>query len=352
MTKSDYRLWQLETVNVLYDLIEKDSGIKSTKTYLQWGDEETSDYGNILIVEAESYTSLIRVVGGLKSHFSDRNIKVLLRGQKSHYKFLQWPKLFRWNELLKYIDDLSDPWSVELPEGVEPPSDYPKRIYYVNNWLESVYLQDYIRKTRDLKKGEITNLLAWEPVMQHYGYKTRWLDLVDNVPIAVWFASDKDDSKQSYGYIFVYGVRVDRKIARGVWEGIYHRLIDLREATGPRALRPHMQHAFSLLDVNLLKLTPDDFSKDIFSILAKTDYSKYLLCIIKVRNELLKEWVYFGDENTSYHLSKCNIFPSPEHDDLFKTLLEHQEMLDEEEDIELTKIIGRIDPMGYDLEDF
>ncbi len=32
---------------------------------------------------------------------------------------------------------------------------------------------------------------AYEPLMQHYGFNTKWLDLVDNIWTALWFASHK-----------------------------------------------------------------------------------------------------------------------------------------------------------------
>ncbi len=102
---------------------------------------------------------------------------------------------------------------------------------------------------------------AVEPLLQHHGLRTRWIDLVDNVWIALWFAchrfvvegeagrfahhlkrsiAQEDDA---YAYVSVVSTGpIDRIGAPGCWEGEHARLIDLRLAAPSIYLRPHAQH--------------------------------------------------------------------------------------------------------------
>lgn len=50
-------------------------------------------------------------------------------------------------------------------------------------------LQRYLDTVRS--QGTVMKAVAdriWEPLLQHYGIRTKWLDLVDNVWVALWFA--------------------------------------------------------------------------------------------------------------------------------------------------------------------
>lgn len=82
-----------------------------------------------------------------------------------------------------------------------------------------------------------------EALCQHYGLHTRWIDIVDNIQTALWFAYDrsytKDDREQRFdedvGYIYVVAVPDDEKKVK---------VIDLREKPS-QFLRPHTQQAFA-----------------------------------------------------------------------------------------------------------
>ena len=78
-----------------------------------------------------------------------------------------------------------------------------------------------------------------EALCQHYGLRTRCIDLVDNIQTALWFAYDrsfiKDDREQRFdedvGYVYVIAVpNDDTKV----------KIIDLREKPS-NFLRPHTQ---------------------------------------------------------------------------------------------------------------
>jgi hypothetical protein len=102
---------------------------------------------------------------------------------------------------------------------------------------------------------------AVEPLLQHYGLKTRWVDVVDNIWIALWFACHEfivDTEVKRYAHHLRRSV-AQEPAARafvsilstgsvtsfglpGCWEGQTARLIDLRVAAPSLYLRPHAQH--------------------------------------------------------------------------------------------------------------
>lgn len=109
-----------------------------------------------------------------------------------------------------------------------------------------------------------TQRVTTEPLLQHYGLRTRWLDVVDSVPHALFFAThDYVDSTAKAGtktYIpsvaewsYVYLIEVSEldpwvspdsgTTAPGIWWSASRaRVCDLRQAKPSHALRPHAQH--------------------------------------------------------------------------------------------------------------
>ncbi|MET9273652.1 FRG domain-containing protein [Kribbella sp. NPDC003557] len=100
---------------------------------------------------------------------------------------------------------------------------------------------------------------AAEPLLQHYGVKTRWIDVVDNLWIALWFACHSFGGVEGYrhpvrrtlhdgGDPYVYVITVGLPGARKtVAPGLVRvpdrgRIVDLREAVPSFYLRPHAQH--------------------------------------------------------------------------------------------------------------
>ena len=104
--------------------------------------------------------------------------------------------------------------------------------------------------------------VAREPLLQHYGLHTTWIDLVDNVWIALWFACNKalaikrmprylhfeertpDRDPDPYSYILV--INVDNTPGSppepGLLRGPNTEFVDLRVACPSVFLRPHAQH--------------------------------------------------------------------------------------------------------------
>ena len=108
-----------------------------------------------------------------------------------------------------------------------------------------------------------TPRVAVEPLLQHYGLRTTWVDVVDNIWIALWFAchefvAERSSSRFDYAHhlkrsmahdsdatAFVSVIstgEVSRAEAAGAWFGKKARLLDLRVAAPSVYVRPHAQH--------------------------------------------------------------------------------------------------------------
>ncbi len=71
-----------------------------------------------------------------------------------------------------------------------------------------------------------------EAMAQHYGLATSFIDVVDHIQTALWFAYDKMSDENSVGYIYILSVPKDKAV-----------VIDLRDKPS-QWLRPHTQQAF------------------------------------------------------------------------------------------------------------
>lgn len=170
-----------------------------------------------------------------------------------------------------------------------------------------------------------------EPIFQHYGIRTRWLDLVDAIPHALFFALhefkylDEVASIATYGptsgdvgYIYLIDCSADEDLhavrvldgvvvraVRGVWESSDgFQLCDLRRAKPSKALRPHAQHGY------LCRPPPRHDNL----------WERVLLRLI-VPAQDARRWLGNGTA-----VSFGEMFPGPEADQYYKQLLFAQEM--------------------------
>lgn len=85
-------------------------------------------------------------------------------------------------------------------------------------------------------------------LLQHYGYSTSWLDVVDNLWMAVWFATHTFDrralpgmttsfTEEESGWIYFIASEIGSKKLN---------VVDLRAAHHGLSLRPHTQHGWSV----------------------------------------------------------------------------------------------------------
>lgn len=154
-----------------------------------------------------------------------------------------------------------------------------------------------------------------EPLLQHYGIKTPYIDLVDNVWVALWFALHQAKSKpikshehiyyhkseEEYGYVLLIATdAINKTEDKGVYIGEHTGLVDLRSALPSYFLRPHAQHAYML---RKLEKCP-------------TDYSDLIIGIARIPTDLGYTWL----GNSSF-LTVNSLFPSAYFDCGYEVLL-------------------------------
>ena len=159
------------------------------------------------------------------------------------------------------------------------------------------------------------------PLLQHYGMQTYWLDIVDNLWVALWFALHDFKTKiienrqlchiqetdNSNVYILLlcsddYEVRYKSKKIPGVHYGQKTVLVDLRRALPSIYLRPHAQHALMLRK---------------YKIPACTDYSDLIVGVAELSKEKALSWI--GHTGL---LSAQSLFPSQYFDSGYARMLQ------------------------------
>ena len=156
------------------------------------------------------------------------------------------------------------------------------------------------------------------PLLQHYGFKTTWLDIVDNIWVALWFSLysflpqrganniliniKKRESGYSYLFLILSDAIIESMDFPGCFYGQKTIVTDLRKALPSVYLRPHAQHAFMIR------------KKDINQV---DDYSDLIVGIAKIPVEKVYQWV-----GKSGLVSMQSLFPSPHYDYGYKKLLD------------------------------
>jgi len=129
--------------------------------------------------------------------------------------------------------------------------------------IQDEALKAYLRESEGKVLRGIAEY-AREPLLQHYGIRTRWLDVVDNIWVALWFACHTahatgplneylhferrrpsiDPSKSDFVYVLMVQSGMDKVDPNmpGLYRGENTELIDLRVAAPSTFLRPHAQH--------------------------------------------------------------------------------------------------------------
>lgn len=168
-----------------------------------------------------------------------------------------------------------------------------------------------------------TGTYAHEALLQHYGLKTTWIDLVDNIWVALWFACHNARSVGPSGEHLHFERRVPRTDATGkayvllvavdavapdnscpgLYAGSNTELIDLRIAAPSVFVRPHAQHGLLMRRKGNTVQRPTDYSSQIRGIL-EIDLADAL------------EWL-----GNSTALSVHSLFPPPSYDNGYGNLL-------------------------------
>lgn len=165
---------------------------------------------------------------------------------------------------------------------------------------------------------------AHEPLLQHYGLNTSWLDLVDNIWIALWFAChramavgpsgcflhferrDPADEQEAFAYILLVAADIvpSDPFVPGLWRGSNTELVDLRVSAPSIFLRPHAQHGV------LFRMRGNAVRRPL-------DYAPQVVGTIRVDLRHALKWL--GEAAT---LSTHALFPPPFYDKGYGFLLE------------------------------
>lgn len=168
-----------------------------------------------------------------------------------------------------------------------------------------------------------TGSYAHEALLQHYGLKTTWIDLVDNIWVALWFACHNAKSVGPCGEYLHFERRLPRTDPTGkayvllvaadavapdnkhpgLYAGPNTELIDLRIAAPSVFVRPHAQHGL------LMRRKGDTVQRP-------TDYSNQIRGILEIDLADALEWL-----GNSTALSTHSLFPPPSYDNGYGNLL-------------------------------
>lgn len=164
---------------------------------------------------------------------------------------------------------------------------------------------------------------AIEPLLQHYGLRTRWIDVVDNVWVALWFAchdqithkegryahhARRSTAQERDGYAHVSVLDLgERELTpvQGLYRAVHARVADLRSAVPSIYLRPHAQHGLVVAGQRWDAAEEQDLSH----------LCEVTLCI--ALGDAL-EWLGQGQMISPYSL-----FPPPTRDEGFRRLLDY-----------------------------
>lgn len=169
-----------------------------------------------------------------------------------------------------------------------------------------------------------TESYAHEALLQHYGLKTTWIDLVDNIWVALWFACHQARSAGPCGEYLHFERRVPRTDVTGkayvllvgadavapdpakpgLYVGRNTELIDLRVAAPSVFVRPHAQHGL------LMRMKGNQTQRP-------TDYSPQIRGVLEIDLSDALEWL-----GNSIALSTHSLFPPPAYDNGYSTLLQ------------------------------
>lgn len=271
-------------------------------------------------LEVTDPTALIQVIGWLKA--TGQSSSVLFRGQTSLYSGKISPSGLR-----------TSSGGVVGPKGLAS-HDVTMTAYMDQLWglacncasVQHAFADGHLCTERVTGGREVLmrglRRAVTEPVLQHYGLRTRWVDLVDNVWIALWFGCHEYVSTDagrfaylrpratvagSYVYLLVLDLgELTPTAIPGYSLGSDTRLVDLRYAAPSSYIRPHAQHG--------LLVAP----RGPLTNVGMETVANRVSAVIRVDLALAREWLGSGTMVSSYVL-----FPPAVRDEGYRRLVRH-----------------------------
>lgn len=214
----------------------------------------------------------------------------------------------------------------------------------LNTLINNVYADNNMKKQLKLDESDtVSSALKIEGVLQHYGIKTRFIDVVDNHWVALWMGLNRNkkykqiceynhyeqreiplidfiDGKECteedlFQYILLLAVPGQcKRINNGIFASDDYYEIDLRQALPSTYLRPHAQHGL------VIKKRPHDGDQ-----IEKYDMATNVVGIIKIRIDRVKQWIGTGEL-----LTQDNLFPAPSFDNGYDILLSRTDLFNDD----------------------
>ena len=261
-------------------------------------------------LHVNSVAGLVQAIGYIKWMVAESKTNVpygvVFRGQCDNYSTMV-PSLYR---------------------GISKTGSKPKRDTRLRNLCNSLTIP---RKKR-IEDYLCVDPQYIEPLFQHYGIETSWLDVVDNIWIALWFACHrciikykplisfsmrpccdyenanlkriKEKPQEKYCYISLLSVPLSGEILHsGHYSTDKAEVIDLRYCIPSFYLRPHVQHGLVVRMKTKTGATRIDFQESVEAVIR-----------IDLLNAL--NWI-----NQDLLLSTRNLFPPPHIDTGLSLLL-------------------------------
>lgn len=202
----------------------------------------------------------------------------------------------------------------------------------LNKVISNISTDVSLSKSMGFKAGDDFTVI--EGMLQHYGYPTRCIDVVDNHWVALWFGlyehiclSESDQyftlkrrdfipkwslntaDERGYQYLIMLCANKSVDSTSGVIRGEDVITVDLRVALPSMFIRPHAQHGVVLKKVG--QCGDEDF-----------DLSSRVVAIFRLRIEDVSQWLGNGQL-----LTQDSLFPSKAFDFGYNILLKRQQDL-------------------------
>jgi len=255
----------------------------------------------IPIFDINTFHLLTQFVGYAK-YINRNNGNVYLRGQSSLYE--------------KKCYEMCGSYEMRLLDANLIPSTFRRDYASISRALSQLGYEIGRMLTNHKTLCDMDPLIKL-PLLQHYGIKTNWLDVVDNIWVALWFGLhnfssiivDRRElmhvSQRHEGKIYLLLLLSDAATESipGIYNGSFTILNDLRKSLPSYYLRPHAQHALMLRKKNANETV---------------DYSDLIVGIATVSVATALDWI-----GRSGLLSVQSLFPSAFFDLGYRDLLEY-----------------------------
>lgn len=253
---------------MFYEITDFD---KKTPSEIQGEELELKCGKKINIYPIETVHDLTQFIGFGK-YINNQSGNVYMRGQTDLYGGAMRPSLYRGRNK---VDRLTDKYNQKM-----------------NSVITSTRLFEQYNRS------------VFEPLVQHYGIKTPYIDVVDNVWVALWFALHQTktkvinsheyvyyyENKNEYSYIVLMATDAIVETNRfGVYKGEMTTVVDLRKALPSYFLRPHAQHAYMIRKNEQYPI----------------DYSDLIIGIAKIPTAIGLKWLGSND-----FLTVSSLFPA------------------------------------------